>query len=222
MGGDRRRTLMWVAVGLVVAGVAVGAFSVGRAAAGPTNATPTDVSVRDDTAIEMSGDTPAEATAADAPAQKEATEQPVASSVVVYISGAVAQPDTYTLPADARVKDVVLAAGGFSADAATDSINLAQRIADGQHIHIPRVGEAAAAPVENVSAPSASAAGRININQASTAQLEGLPRIGAALAQRIVEWRGANGPFRAVDDVQKVKGVSASVFEEIKDLISID
>lgn len=222
MGEKARRALAWAAVGLVVLGVAVGAFSVGRAAAVPAAAAVAEDIVADDAAGELGETAPVEEAPTDPPAQKEEAAQPATGSVVVYISGAVAQPDTYALPADARVKDVVLAAGGLSADAATDSINLAERIADAQHIHIPRVGDAALVQAQGAAAPDAGSSGLINLNSASPAELEELPRIGAALAERIVEWRGANGPFQSIEDVQKVKGVSASVFDEIKDLISVE
>ncbi len=117
---------------------------------------------------------------------------------------------------------VAAAAGGLNADAAVDSVNLAERIADAQHIHIPRLGEERSLQANGADVAAGSAGGLINLNSASAAELEELPRIGAALAERIVEWRSENGPFQSVDDVQQVKGVSASVYEEIKDLISVE
>jgi competence protein ComEA len=219
MGGDARRTLILAAAGLVVLGVAVGAFSLGRSFAGTTAAVEEPAADLDAELGEVALE---EEVPTSIPAHEEATTQPALTSVVVYISGAVALPDTYEVPADARVKDVVLAAGGLSADAAVDSVNLAERIADAQHIHIPRLGEELAPVAVSADAAGGSGGGLINLNSASVAELEELPRIGAALAERIVAWRGDNGPFQSVEDVQKVKGVSASVYDEIKNLISIE
>jgi competence protein ComEA len=216
MGGDGRRALVWAAAGLVVLGIGVGAFALGQASSGGVAVEEPLADVGEDF-LEEEEEAP---TAAPEPEQAE--KPAVSSSVVVYISGAVAQPDTYALPADARVKDVVLAAGGLTEDAAADSVNLAERIADAQHIHIPRQGEAPAPQAQGASEPASAAGGLLNINSASADELESLPRIGAALAERIIEWRGSNGPFQTVEDVQQVKGVSASVYDEIKDLISVD
>lgn len=139
-----------------------------------------------------------------------ATPMPV---VIVYISGAVRAPDVYQLPAIARLKDLVLAAGGFSADADAEQINLASLLQDGQHIHIPQVGEAASA--ESPASPAAGDTDQIDINSASAAELDALDGIGQALAERIVEYRSANGPFKAIDDLRNVKGIGAALFAKI-------
>lgn len=156
-----------------------------------------------------------------APRQPEARTTPVAEYVIVYISGAVLHPDVYQLPPDARVKDVVLAAGGLAEDAAAEQINLAERIADAQHIHIPSQNEAAAAPAaEPAGASAAIEDALLNINTASAADIEDLPGIGPAFAQRIVEYRTANGPFQSVEDLQKVKGIGPALFADIAPLIT--
>lgn len=231
MSDERRRALAWAAAGLVVLGVAVGAFSLGRGFAGPQAAAETSVIAEagEELPVDEAADEPAdepddEGTNSEGDGRAAAAPQPFAGSIVVYISGAVAYPDTYSLPADARVKDVVVAAGGLTGDAAADRVNLAERIADAQHIHIPRVGdiEGGAAPSAGGTAPAGAASGRVNLNSASAAELEELPRIGTALATRIIEWRDANGPFKSIEDIQQVKGVSAAVFDEIKDLVSVE
>jgi competence protein ComEA len=133
----------------------------------------------------------------------------------------VQHPDVYRVPAAARVKDVVLAAGGLTDDAAADKINLADHLADAQHIHIPRLDEPdpAAAPVD--SAPDDGKGTLLNINTASTTDLDGLPGIGQSIAQRIVEYRTTNGPFQAVDDLQKVKGIGPALFAKIAPLVTV-
>lgn len=151
----------------------------------------------------------------DEPATPEPTED---TGVVVHVTGAVQQPDVYRLPAEARVKDLVLAAGGLTVDAAADAINLAQRLKDGEQIHVPRRGET---PQPNAQQPeTASTPALIDINTAGVAELDTLEGIGATLAQRIVEYRTANGPFAAVEDLQNVKGISGSLVAKIAPLIT--
>ena len=156
-----------------------------------------------------------------APQQPDTRTTPVAEFVIIYISGAVLHPDVYKLPPDARVKDVVMAAGGLTDDAAAEQINLAERIADAQHIHIPRQNEAAAAPPPAAEgASTASDDALLNINTASAADFEDLPEIGPALAERIMDYRTSNGPFQSVEDLRNVKGIGPALFEEIAPLIT--
>jgi competence protein ComEA len=161
--------------------------------------------------------------ASEAQATPEATDEPAENAVVVvYISGAVRAPDVYQLPKQARIKDLVVAAGGFADDAAPDQINLAERLTDGQHIHVPRLGEPAA-PTDNGSAPKDEPAAQqlLDINIAGQAELDGLPGIGQALAQRIIDYRTSNGAFKSVDDLRNVKGIGPALFEKIAPLITV-
>jgi competence protein ComEA len=146
---------------------------------------------------------------------------PTAMVVIIYISGAVQRPDVYQVPATARVKDVVLAAGGLTEDAAIDEINLAERLADAQHIHIRRQGETAASAASSEDNTQASKDGPLNLNTASAADLDGLPGIGQSIAERIVEYRTTNGPFQSVEDLQKVKGVGPALFAKLEPLVAI-
>jgi competence protein ComEA len=147
---------------------------------------------------------------------------PTAAYAIVYISGAVQQPDVYQVPAAARVKDVVLAAGGLTEDAATDEINLADRVADGQHIHIRRQGESPPSPVSTGDeAAEGGKDGPVNLNTASVADLDDLPGIGQSIAERIIEYRTTNGPFQAIEDLQKVKGIGPALFAKLVPLIAV-
>lgn len=139
--------------------------------------------------------------------------------VLVYISGAVAHPDVYALPADARVKDLVLAAGGLAADADAVSLNLAAGLSDAQHVHVPAQGEAAG----GAAAPAAGAAtaGLVDLNRASAAELAELPGIGDAIAERIIDYRDSNGPFATVEDLQNVKGIGPALYEQIQSSITV-
>lgn len=136
----------------------------------------------------------------------------------VYVSGAVHNPDVYTLPPDSIVKDAIVAAGGATDQADLDRINLASPLADGQHIYVPHRGEENP-PVQSPS-KQPSAEGKVNINTAGQAELEMLPGIGPGLAKRIVDYRQAHGPFARIEEIMNVSGIGPALFEKIRDLIT--
>ncbi len=159
---------------------------------------------------------------ADLPGTPGATDTPSRpSTVIVYISGAVGAPDVYELPSDARIKDLVLAAGGLSADADTEQINLAERLKDSEHIHVPRQGEVPAADAIVADAAGTAPGGLLDLNTASASDLDSLPGIGQSFAARIIEYRTTNGPFTSVADLQKVKGIGTALFAKIAPLVSV-
>lgn len=157
-----------------------------------------------------------------------ATAVPVVTSTFtpsplrVYVTGAVNKPDVYILPPGSIVKDAIAAAGGTVAEADLEHINLALELYDQQQIYVPRQGETALPPVSTLSHSSSEGAPlvRININQASAQELETLPGIGPAIAQRIVEYRESNGLFVNIEDIMKVKGIGPSTFAKFKDQIT--
>ncbi len=157
-----------------------------------------------------------------------ATPEPTATPrpLMVYVSGAVVQPDVYTLPPESIVKDAIVAAGGTSAEADLNRINLARRLRDEEQVYVPKLGEESplvAPPLSDTSAPSPSAqpGAKVNINTATAAELETLPRIGPALAQRIIEYRTDNGPFGSIEEIKNVKGIGQATFEQLKDEITV-
>jgi competence protein ComEA len=148
----------------------------------------------------------------------ESTSTP--SPMRVYVSGAVRQPDVYLLAPGSIVKDALLAAGGSTEDADLDRINLASAVADGQHVYVPHLGEED--PPVRLLEGIPSEPGKVNINLADAAALESLPGIGPSLAQRIVEYRQANGPFAQIQDIMEVSGIGPATFEKLRDLITTD
>ena len=142
--------------------------------------------------------------------------------VLVHVVGAVRSPGVVRLPAGARVVDAIEAAGGVREDAQTDQLNLARIVADGEQVRVPVVGEAVeAAPAsETGTTPSAGAgaggSGLINVNTASADELEKLPGIGPALAERIVSHRQAHGPFASLDDLTDVPGIGRARLEALR------
>jgi competence protein ComEA len=137
----------------------------------------------------------------------------------VYVTGAVQHPDVYTLPENSIVKDAVEAAGGPTEEADLERINLALPVTDGQQVHVPRQGDDTT-PVEPPSRLPA-AVGKVNINTADSTTLESLPGIGPSLAQRIIDYREAHGPFERIEDIMDVSGIGEATFEGIQDLIAI-
>jgi len=155
-----------------------------------------------------------------------ATPEPARTAVprtwAAYITGAVATPGVYEITPGDRLTSLVQAAGGATADAALESVNLAVILSDQDHWHIPRVGET---PVPKVSqstgSPQAAAgvAARININTATVIDLMALPGIGEVKAHAIVVYREANGPFKTVDDLLKVSGIGRATLDAIRELV---
>ncbi|WP_080797317.1 ComEA family DNA-binding protein [Arabiibacter massiliensis] len=163
-----------------------------------------------------------------APAQQEqgegegaAAEPAPAKTVVVHVGGAVGEPGVRELPEGARVQDAVEAAGGFAEGAATDALNLARVLVDGEQVMVPTLEEAQAAEAAAPAAPGTAAGGKVNINQASAVELDALPGVGPATAEKIVADREANGPFAAIEDLKRVSGIGDKKLAELADLVCV-
>ena len=158
------------------------------------------------------------------------------SSIQVYVSGAVKQPGVYALPLGSRVADAVSAAGGASQDADMERMNLAARVNDEAHVSVPHLGETPvldtivsaqpeASPSSQYTAqtsqPKPVPAGKVNINTATSAELQTLPGIGPVLAERIIAYRKENGPFLTVEDIMHVSGIKQGLFSKMRDHIKV-
>lgn len=149
------------------------------------------------------------------------TPTPTPARIMIYVCGAVVNPDVYSLLEGSRVKEAVEAAGGFASDADRVRINLARRLSDGEQVYVPRVGEEALPVTPPAAVVPGQAGSKININAATVEELDTLPGIGPAYAERIVSYRRDFGPFGKLEDIKKVRGIGNATFEEIKDLITV-
>ena len=149
------------------------------------------------------------------------------ATIVVSVEGAVAVPGVYSLKGDARVQDALDAAGGLAAGADLARVNPAARVRDEERVFIPWTAAAAptaASPDGTASAsavPTVGEGGLININTAGADLLDTLPGIGPVLAEAIVVYRELNGPFRSIDELAEVKGISLKMVDEIRSLVTI-
>ncbi|WP_104524761.1 ComEA family DNA-binding protein [Blastococcus atacamensis] len=139
-------------------------------------------------------------------------------TVVVSVVGQVARPGLVTLPAGARVADALAAAGGLVPGADASAVNLAAPVGDGEQI---AVGLPAPAPGAVPGGAAPPAGGRVNLNTAGVAELDALPGIGPVLAQRIVDRRSQDGPFRSVEELDDVPGIGPTIAAELAELVSV-
>lgn len=141
-------------------------------------------------------------------------------NIVVDVSGAVEKPGVYSLASQSRIKDALISAGGFSSKADKDwvskNLNLAQVVDDGSKIYIPFDGQD-----KNILGQTDENEEKVNINTASASQLETLSGIGPSLAEKIISYREEKGPFQSLQDLMDVSGIGDSLFENIKNDISL-
>ena len=147
-----------------------------------------------------------------------------AANIVAQVNGAVNAPGLVYLSAGARVDDALKAAGGATNEADLSRLNLARRVSDGELIVVPRLGDPTAAPAGTArerATATATVLAPVNINTAGLEELDRLPGIGPAIAQRIIDYRNANGPFQRIEDIIKVRGIGQAEFDAIKHLIIV-
>lgn len=176
----------------------------------------------EDRPLEQPGHDPENEAGPESPESSEDTGVPL----VVHVAGAVSDPQVVQLEPGSRVIDAVEAAGGLTSDAAPEGVNLAAAVEDGSLIWVPtqqQLEEGVAPPAGETSAEAGSApadsSALINVNTADASQLEELPGIGPALAERIITHRESHGEFGSLEELAAVSGIGPAVLENIADLV---
>lgn len=140
------------------------------------------------------------------------TVETTSSTIFVYVCGKVKSPGVYELPYGARYADAIKAAGGVTKKGNLDSLNLAQKVSDGEKIEV----------LSNSSQTSKSSDSKlININTADVSLLQTLSGIGKAKAEQIVSYRESHGNFKSIEEIMKVPGIKEGAFAKIKDSITV-
>ncbi len=148
-------------------------------------------------------------------------EVEVDSLVKIDVAGEVIKPGVYELKNGSRIEDVLIVAGGLSANADREwiekNLNKAEKIYDGEKIYIPKVGD----NIINNEKLIINNNKIIRLNSASLEELDKLDGVGPAIAQRIIDYRTENGGFKSVEEIKLVPGIGDKMFEKIKDEIQL-
>lgn len=148
---------------------------------------------------------------------------PTPKPLSIYVTGGVNSPGVYQIPVESRISDAISAAGGFNANAATDVLNLAEKVSDGQKIYVPLNNEnqISQSDINSKSQAKTEPQNLININIADSDLLSTLPGIGLIKAEDIIAYRNVYGPFLSVDELMNVNGIGPANYEKIKDLVTL-
>ena len=168
---------------------------------------------------------------------------PKPQKLCVHVAGKVKNPGLCELPPGSLVKDAIRAAGGALSNADLESINLAEKLEDGQQVYIAPVGKikppavsvVRGSSVKSSGAPKGETGGKasapkklskpgegtVNINSANLDQLQRLPGIGPAYAQRIIDYRTQHGRFQAIDELDEVKGIGPKKLEKLRPFVTL-
>ena len=160
--------------------------------------------------------------------EKEVTQEQSESRqtlLYIHVCGAVNVPGVVEVPEGSRVEEALLQAGGFREDAATEYVNLAAMVEDGQQLYFPTKEEAeelTKSGMTSVQEGRAQDSGKVNINTAGTELLCTLPGIGEARAKAIIEYRETYGQFKSIEDIMQVSGIKQNVFEKFCNSIIVN
>lgn len=146
----------------------------------------------------------------------------VSTDIFVHVTGAVAKPGVYAAETGSRVFDIVAMAGGFTKKADQASVNLARLVSDGEQLLVFERTSATSVAASNAKSSVGSVTSTlVSLNRATQAELEDLPGVGPTLAQRIIDWRSANGGFKSLEDLLEVGGIGDKLFAGIQGKVAL-
>lgn len=151
----------------------------------------------------------------------------VNNTITVFVSGEINNPGVVTIESEKRLSDVVEILGGTTENADLNKVNLAMKLEDESHYIIPKIGENVEVHTDYTSVDSNEIiqdekSNLVNINKATIQELDILPGIGEATANKIINYREENGQFKSIDEIKNVNGIGDKKYEEIKSLISVE
>ncbi len=165
-------------------------------------------------------------------AEEDLGKEQEETKIIVHVTGAVKNNGIVEVKEDARINDVIEAAGGVTENADLSGVNLAYAVKDGQKIYIPNKEDKeniedlniiSEDPGINVieEVDETENLGIVNINTANKEQLQNLPGIGESTANKIITYREENGKFKTIEDIKNVSGIGDAKFETIKKYIKV-
>lgn len=157
---------------------------------------------------------------AESSAGAESGDDTAASELIIDVAGKVKKPGIVELPAGSRVVDAIKAAGGAKPKADTTALNLARELNDGEQILVG-VDQPAGGPGGGDGDSAGDSGRKVNVNTASSEELQTLPGVGPATAQAIIDFRTENGGFTSVEDLLDVKGIGPVTLEDLKDRVTV-
>ena len=161
------------------------------------------------------------------PADGEDAVKRKTDRICIFVCGAVQQPGVYELPKGARAQDALVAAGGFTEEADTEYVNLAQPVSDGQQLRFPTEEEVQELRRQESAPETGNTSGvqpqaQVNINTAGVPELMTLPGIGQVRAEEIIRYRSQMGPFAAPEEIMNVSGIGEASYARIRDRITVN
>ncbi|UHA62417.1 helix-hairpin-helix domain-containing protein [Metabacillus litoralis] len=153
--------------------------------------------------------------------EQKTSENSEASTIVIDVKGAVQTPGVYEISANARVHEIIEKAGGLSDQADEAAVNLASSLEDGMVVYIPQIGEIKENPFQTTNEEKDSPK-KININLATSEELQTLSGIGPAKAEAIISYREENGQFKSIEGLLEVSGIGEKSLEKLKEEVTVN
>lgn len=153
--------------------------------------------------------------------QTSSEVNPIEEVFIVDVKGEVNVPGIYVVDSKSRIHEVIQLAGGFTAEANSNQINLAQRIKDEMVIYVPHFNEDIELVWEGTANTHSLDPSKVSLNRATLEQLQTLPGVGKSKATAIIKYRTEVGSFKSIDELVNVSGIGAKTLESLRDLLEL-